>query len=117
MSGNYDNWWPTPTGADGLPQKAYYDPGVGTAWYDRLTGGAFGAGLSDNVQEGYDWLRRHYTPGDEVFLFGFSRGAFTARSLAEFVARCGLLKPDVPMTVEQTFERLHQLVAQPYHGS
>lgn len=108
--GNQTNVWElhqlaSETGADGVPQLKFYDPGVGTHWYDRLTGGAFGAGLSANVKQGYDWLRMHYTPGDEVFLFGFSRGAFTARSLAGFIARCGLLKPNAPMTVEQAFDR------------
>jgi hypothetical protein len=92
-------------GADGVPQLKFYDPGVGTHWYDRITGGAFGAGLPQNVRLGYEWLREHYAPGDEVFLFGFSRGAFTARSLAGFIARCGLLKPNAPMTVEQAFDR------------
>jgi len=48
---------------------------------------------------------KHYAPGDEIFLFGFSRGAFTARSLAGFIARCGLLKPGAPMTVDQAFDR------------
>lgn len=93
------------TGADGVPQVKLYDPGVGTHWYDRLSGGAFGAGLPANVRQGYAWLAKNYTPGDEVFLFGFSRGAFTARSLAGFIARCGLLKPGAPMTVEQAFDR------------
>jgi uncharacterized protein (DUF2235 family) len=92
-------------GRDGVPQLPFYDPGVGTHWYDRLTGGAFGAGLTQNVRQGYDWLRNNYSLGDEIFLFGFSRGAFTARSLAGFVARCGLLKPDAPMSVEQAFDR------------
>ncbi len=92
-------------GADGVPQVATYDEGVGTHWYDRLSGGAFGAGLTENVRQGYQWLVKNYTPGDEVFLFGFSRGAFTARSLAGFIARCGLLKPGAPMTVEQAFAR------------
>jgi uncharacterized protein (DUF2235 family) len=116
----FDGTWDTPenktnvwelhqllsdTGPDGVPQVKFYDPGVGTHWYDRLTGGAFGAGLPTNVQQGYDWLRKNYTPGDEVFLFGFSRGAFTARSLAGFIARCGLLNPDAPMTVQQAFNR------------
>ena len=41
---------------NGVPQEKFYDEGVGTHWYDRLTGGAFGAGLSDNVRNGYKWL-------------------------------------------------------------
>lgn len=93
------------TAADGLPQLKYYDEGVGTHWFDRISGGAFGAGLSENVRSGYCWLMEHYDPGDEIYLFGFSRGAFTARSLAGVVARCGLLKPDAPMSYLQVYER------------
>ncbi len=92
-------------GEDGVPQEQFYDEGVGTRWYDRLSGGAFGAGLSENVRNGYHWLMDRYNPGDEIFLFGFSRGAFTARSLAGVIARCGLLKPDAPMTFLQLYER------------
>ncbi len=55
-------------------------------------GGAFGLGLSENVRQGYRFLSQFYEPGDEIYIFGFSRGAFTARSLVEFVAASGLLK-------------------------
>jgi uncharacterized protein (DUF2235 family) len=92
-------------GADGVPQMKFYDEGVGTQWYDRLSGGAFGAGLSANVRSGYRWLMEHYDQGDEIFIFGFSRGAFTARSLAGIIARCGLLKPEAPMSFSQLYER------------
>ena len=92
-------------GNDGIEQAAFYDEGVGTRWYDRITGGAFGAGLSENIRKGYRWLMEEYNEGDEIFLFGFSRGAFTARSLAGLIARCGLLKPEAPMSFSQVFER------------
>ena len=92
-------------GNDGVPQKPFYDEGVGTHWFDRMSGGAFGGGLSGNVRKGYRWLMEHYNPGDEIFLFGFSRGAFTARSLAGLIARCGLLKADAPMSFMQLYER------------
>lgn len=92
-------------GEDGVSQMKFYDEGVGTKWFDRLSGGAFGYGLSDNVRSGYRWLMEHYNPGDEIFIFGFSRGAFTARSLAGVIARCGLLKPDAPMSFTQLYER------------
>jgi uncharacterized protein (DUF2235 family) len=92
-------------GEDGVPQIKFYDEGVGTRWYDRITGGAFGAGLSENVRSGYRWLMEHYNPGCEIYIFGFSRGAFTARSLAGVIARCGLLKPDAPMSFRQLYER------------
>ena len=81
-------------GPDGVPQVKFYDEGVGTHWFDRISGGAFGAGLSANVRRGYRWLMEHYNPGDEIYVFGFSRGAFTARSLSGVISRCGLLKPE-----------------------
>ncbi len=92
-------------GNDGVPQIKFYDEGVGTHWTDRISGGAFGYGLSENVRSGYRWLMEHYDPGDEIFVFGFSRGAFTARSLTGVIARCGLLKPDAPMSYAQLYER------------
>ena len=93
------------TGPDGVPQKKFYDPGVGTHWWDRVSGGAFAAGLSENVEAGYSWLMENYNPGDEIYLFGFSRGAFTARSLGGIIARCGLLQPHAPMSYVQLYER------------
>ena len=74
-------------------QVAFYDDGVGTGGLRlvELAGGAFGLGLSRNVRELYASLVVNYEPVDKVFLFGFSRGAFTARSLAGMICRCGLL--------------------------
>jgi uncharacterized protein (DUF2235 family) len=92
-------------GQDGMPQDRFYDEGVGTRWFDRISGGAFGAGVSENIRKGYRWLIEHYNPGDEIFIFGFSRGAFTARSLAGLIARCGLLRPDAPISFVQVFDR------------
>ena len=57
-----------------------------------MSGGAFGHGLEDNVYEAYRFLVGNYEPGDELFLFGFSRGAFTARSLAGMIRKCGILE-------------------------
>ncbi len=92
-------------GEDGVVQERFYDEGVGTHWYDRITGGAFGAGLSKNVEQGYQWLMERYDPGDEIYLFGFSRGGFTARSLAGLMARCGLLQRTAPVGFQQVFDR------------
>ena len=103
-------------GADGVPQQVFYDKGVGTRWYDRISGGAFGAGLPENVRMGYCWLMEHYNPGDEIFIFGFSRGAFTARSLAGMIARCGLLKPDAPMSFAETFARYQDRSTRPIYS-
>ncbi len=76
----------------GTKQVVFYDKGVGTGGpIDRVRGGAFGGGLGDNVKDGYRFLANNYEPDDEIYLFGFSRGAFTARCLAGFIGACGLL--------------------------
>lgn len=77
--------------SDDLQQIKWYDKGVGTDWWDRVPGGAFGLGLSRKIREGYKKLSDSYDDGDHVFVFGFSRGAYTARSLIGFVRNCGLL--------------------------
>lgn len=79
--------------AAGNRQLRYYHPGVGTegGFLARTAGGMYGRGLGQNVMSAYSWLGRHYEPGDKVYLFGFSRGAFTARSLAGMLSHCGLL--------------------------
>ena len=81
---------------ESLEQITFYDDGVGThnARLLRLLGGAFGWGLSRNIREAYEFLALNYEEGDKIFLLGFSRGAFTVRSLAGMICRCGLLKRD-----------------------
>ncbi len=93
---------------DGVPQLVFYGEGVGNRASERLRGGALGKGLSRNVRTGYQWLIEHYEDGDQVFLFGFSRGAFTARTLAGMIARCGLLQPGAAMSVPQAYARYRQ---------
>jgi uncharacterized protein (DUF2235 family) len=75
------------------PQVALYHDGVGTEslkWL-RIVTGATGWGLSRNVKQLYGELARVYAPGDKIFLFGFSRGAFTVRTLAGLIHACGVL--------------------------
>lgn len=87
-------------------QLVKYLKGVGTKWLpiSHYLGGAVGYGLSDIIKEGYLWLSNTYRPGDEIFVFGFSRGAYSARSLVSLVHRCGgvlMLKPgESPRTLE-----------------
>ncbi|MBS7456975.1 DUF2235 domain-containing protein [Coralloluteibacterium stylophorae] len=77
----------------GMPQVVHYGQGVGTGnSVDRLTGGAFGDGLIDNIHAAYRFLVANYEPGDELYFFGFSRGAFTARSLVGMIRKCGILE-------------------------
>ena len=99
-----DNGTPCPTNVvkisyqiakrDGdIPQIIYYDQGVGSGnALDRLSGGAFGQGLEDNIHDAYRFLIANYEYGDELYLFGFSRGAFTARSIAGMIRKCGVLR-------------------------
>ncbi len=81
--------------AQGNPQIPYYHPGVGTSGgLDRLVGGALGIGLSANIQGAYHWIASNYRPGDRIALFGFSRGAYTVRSLGGMIGACGVVDLD-----------------------
>jgi uncharacterized protein (DUF2235 family) len=75
-------------------QLLHYQTGVGTRRSERFVGGAFGVGLSRNVMDGYRFLVDNYEPGDKLYFFGFSRGAYTARSLAGLVRNSGILRPE-----------------------
>jgi uncharacterized protein (DUF2235 family) len=84
-----------PRSRAGTDQVVYYHYGVGTAGkWDELTGGAFGGGIEQNVRALYRFLVYNYEPGDELYFFGFSRGAFTVRTLAGFMNKVGLLQKD-----------------------
>ena len=94
-------------------QLLYYDPGVGNfgtfpgaTWteqiqqkWERLSSLAFGSGIYENIAEAYRFLMRNWREGDEIFLFGFSRGAFTARSLGGLINTFGVLRPDMDAMV------------------
>jgi uncharacterized protein (DUF2235 family) len=89
-------------------QRIFYDPGVGNAGVlpeatfgaqlrglgERIAGLAFGRGVFENIAEAYRFLMREYQAGDQLFIFGFSRGAFTARGVAGLVNLFGILKPE-----------------------
>lgn len=74
-------------------QCVYYHSGVGTSGglVERYIGGGIGDGLEKNIMSAYHWLATRYQPDDKIWLFGFSRGAYTVRSLSGMIARCGLL--------------------------
>jgi uncharacterized protein (DUF2235 family) len=94
-------------GDDRVTQLKLYLEGVGTGPLDALTGGGFGFGLETNVRAAYNWLVQNFrdetafAPADEIYIFGFSRGAFTARSLVGFISTCGLLRRGAPLTVNE----------------
>jgi uncharacterized protein (DUF2235 family) len=89
--------------AAGARQCVYYHPGVGTSRRERLTGGAFGIGLSRNVLDAYRFLIDNYESGDWLYLFGFSRGAFTARSLAGLIRNSGILRRENAGRIDQAW--------------
>ncbi|MFZ4855784.1 MAG: phospholipase effector Tle1 domain-containing protein [Desulfuromonadaceae bacterium] len=69
-------------------QQKWYDKGVGTGFLDKIRGGAFGYGLDENIKQGYKWLSHRYNDGDNIYLFGFSRGAY-AKGYADAQRACG----------------------------
>lgn len=82
-------------------QAAFYDPGVGTfsifgrrlgRWFGILLGSLFGYGIRQNIEDGYEYLMNTFEPKDKVFIFGFSRGAYTARALAGMIHQFGILQ-------------------------
>jgi uncharacterized protein (DUF2235 family) len=76
----------------GVSQIVFYDTGVGTGnLLDRIAGGLFGVGLAENVKQSYGFVVDNYQPGDELLLFGFSRGAHTVRSLSGLIGLIGLI--------------------------
>ena len=91
--------------ASSSEQLVYYSAGVGTQSGERISGGMFGIGIDKEVIDAYQWLVEHYQPNAQLFIFGFSRGAFTARSLAGFISKCGLLKPGSPVSLKQLYGR------------
>lgn len=86
-------WAIKETSRDGIPQVVNYQAGVGTSGgrLSRIVGGATGLGLKENVRDAYTYLATNYRDGDEIFLMGFSRGAFTARSVGGLIGDLGLL--------------------------
>ncbi|MEO1639934.1 MAG: DUF2235 domain-containing protein [Pseudomonadota bacterium] len=87
---------------DAPDQVVAYLAGVGVnnfenflrRWMNKLGGGAFGWGLGQNVRRAYQQLCLNYEPGDRIFIFGFSRGAYTARALGGMIRKCGIIPKD-----------------------
>lgn len=79
--------------SDGIEQVVFYDWGIGTD-RKKLVGGITGEGIDKNIMDCYRFIIHNYEKDDELFFFGFSRGAYTVRSLAGFIRNCGLLKKE-----------------------
>jgi uncharacterized protein (DUF2235 family) len=91
--------------ADGVAQMLFYHPGIGTSgsWLSRLYDGYTGSGISGTILEAYRFVIENYEPGDQLFLFGFSRGAFTVRSLAGLIRSCGILRHNAVYAIPKAF--------------
>jgi uncharacterized protein (DUF2235 family) len=83
-------------------QIAFYDPGLGTDWR-LISGKIFGSGFSKNISDCYRFLFENYEAGDKVYLFGFSRGAATVRSLSSFIHLFGILPKSRPELIKQAY--------------
>jgi uncharacterized protein (DUF2235 family) len=116
-----------PVAGDGTLQMSYYHEGIGVKpnlfeqGLDHLAAlfhihgvnrnlfqGITGDGIDQNIKDCYGWLVRNFVPGDEIYLFGFSRGAYTVRSLAGFIRKCGILKQADDSLTDAGFELYRQ---------
>lgn len=95
-------------------QPTYYHPGVGTGsgFWDKKLGGGLGVGLDHHIKSAYRWLAETFRADDRIFIFGFSRGAFTARSLGGLIIEQGLLNlKAVKHDPDQTWQRVDDVYA------
>jgi uncharacterized protein (DUF2235 family) len=113
-----------PTAKDNVAQIVYYDEGIGSNTgiplaqaIEKFGGGAFGWGIDHKIQDAYRFLCLNYEPGDEIYLFGFSRGAYTARSLGGLLYNAGLLRRDCLRKLSAAYElyRSRAKEAKPSH--
>jgi len=93
------------TGTSQTPQLKYYGQGVGTGFTlgDMILGGSTGLGIDANIMNAYKFLMWNYEPGDQIYLFGFSRGAYTVRSLAGFIRNCGIMQPSYLHLISEAY--------------
>lgn len=92
-----------PLAADGLPQHVFYDWGIGS-YHNAVIGGVTGQGIHKNIMDAYRYIVQNFTPGTDIYLFGFSRGAYTVRSLCGLINNCGILKRPDARLIQQAFE-------------
>ena len=101
--------------ADGVEQRVHYQEGLGAKPAERLPGGVFAAGLSRNVREVYRQVVENYDPGDELFFFGFSRGAYTARSTVGLIRNCGVLRREHAGRLREAYALYRSREIRPSH--
>ena len=84
-------------------QISFYDPGLGTGWR-KLSGNVSGAGITKNILECYTFIFENFEAGDQIYLFGFSRGAATVRSLTSFIHYFGIIPKSRPELIKQAYK-------------
>lgn len=92
-----------PIAADGRPQHVFYDWGIGS-YHNAVIGGVTGQGIHKNIMDAYRYIVQNFTPGTDIYLFGFSRGAYTVRSLCGLINNCGILKRPDARLIQQAFD-------------
>lgn len=105
-----------PASADGVKQLVYYDEGIGTEGgpLQRITNGLTGRGLGRNILDAYAWLIHHFEEEDEIFVYGFSRGAYTVRSLAGMIRKCGILRMEHRSVLNDAYVFYRDRTRDPY---
>jgi uncharacterized protein (DUF2235 family) len=111
LNNNTNVWRLKSLTAETSEQRVYYSQGVGTQRGEVARGGIAGYGIDDEIIEAYTWLIQNFDEGDEIFIFGFSRGAYTARSLSGLISKCGVMKLGAPLSIEQLYARYRLYVA------
>ena len=91
-----------PVDTKGMPQQVFYDWGLGS-YHDEWAAGITGKGIHKNIMDGYRYIVQNYAPGDKLFFFGFSRGAYTVRSLCGLINNCGILKRPDASLIQRAF--------------
>lgn len=91
-----------PIADDKVHQIVFYDWGLGS-YHDAVVAGSTGKGINKNILDAYRFLVHNYQVGDAIYLFGFSRGAYTVRSLAAMINNCGILKSNQAKHIELAF--------------
>ena len=87
----------------GVKQHVFYDWGLGS-YHSSVSAGVAGSGIHKNIVDGYRYIVQNYTNGDNIFLFGFSRGAYTVRALCGLINNCGIVKRANAKLIEQAWK-------------
>ena len=111
LNNNTNVWRLQSLTSETADQRVYYSQGVGTKRGEVARGGVEGYGIDNEIIEAYTWLIQNFEDDDEIFIFGFSRGAYTARSLSGLISKCGILKLGAPLSIEQLYARYRLYVA------